>query len=68
MGCVIGVSDNTLDIEAMVCIWWVLCPLEEGSVELDGDGGGGVRGDLEEHLQGVRSKAVLGREIVLLQH
>ena len=60
--------DNTLDVEAMVCIWWVFCPLQEGSVELDSDGGGGVRGNTEKHLQGVWPEAVLGREIVLLQH
>ena len=45
-----GVMNNTLDIESMVCVWGMLRPLQEGSVELDGDAGGRAGRDLEQQL------------------
>ncbi len=46
----------------------MLCPLEEGTVELKGDSGGGERGEGEEELQGMWTLAILCRGIALAKN
>lgn len=52
------------DIEAMVGVWCVLGPLEQGPLKLDGDLGDGVGWQLNQHLQEVGLLPVLGRLVV----
>lgn len=52
------------DIEAVVGVWCILCPLEQGPLKLDGDLGDRVGWQLNEHLQEVGLLPVLGRLVV----
>ena len=40
----------SLDIESVVCIWWVLSPLEKASAELDANRHGRKRRKVKHHL------------------
>lgn len=52
------------DIEAVVGVWCILCPLEQGAFKLDGHLGDRVCWQLNEHLQEVGLLPVLGRLVV----
>ncbi len=61
-----GVS-NLLDIEAMMGIRWMLCPLEEGPVELKSNDSSSLRRDIDKQFHHMWSLPVLSRLIVLIQ-
>lgn len=52
------------DIEAVVGVWGILCPLKQRPLKLDGDLGDGVGRQLNQHLQEVWLQPVLGRLVV----
>lgn len=52
------------DIEAVVGVWGILCPLEQRPLKLDGDLGDRVGWQLNQHLQEVGLQPVLGRLVV----
>ena len=45
----------------------MLCPLKEGSAELEGDGGDGGWGEEEVQLKSVGPRTVLGWHVVLVE-
>lgn len=58
---------HILYIEAMMCIWRVLGPLEEGPVELQRDCGCSLRRNFQQQLHHVRSLSIFCWLIVLIK-
>ena len=57
-----------LDIKAVVSIGRMLRPLEEGAVELDGDGGSGVWRNHKKHFKHVWFETILAWLVMLVEN
>ena len=58
---------GSLDVEAMVGVWWVLIPLQKGPLKLNAQRGCGVRRKKQEELQHVGPLTVPASHIVLVK-
>ena len=58
---------GSLDVEAMVGVWWVLIPLQKGPLKLNTQCGCGVGRKMQEELQHVGPLTVPASHIVLVK-
>ena len=58
---------GSLDVEAMVGVWWVLIPLQKGPLKLNAECGCGVGRKKQEELQHVGPLTIPASHVVPVQ-